>query len=410
LSTSAYFAPASRKGWAILAFGSLVIFIALGVRHIFGLFQDPITKELPEVSREAFGFALALQNLLWGIGQPFAGVIADRFGSARVIFVGGLLYAGGLLLAATSTGPLALNFSLGLMIGLGLSCTSYAVVLGAVGRHFPPAQRSSAMAIATIGGSVGIFCSVPVALGLISNLGWVGAFVGLAAIAAVMCVAAPQLAGRSPATGPEQSLRDALSQALGHRGFLLLMLGFFACGFQLAFIGIHLPAYLADRHLDLWVAGTALAAIGITNIIGTFGCGILGDRYSKKKVLALIYLIRAAVVAWFVVTPVSPTTTIVFGVIIGFTWLGVVPLTSGIVAQVFGPRYLSTLVGIVFLMHQVGSFLGAWLGGLVFDLTESYDTVWWSVVLLGLLAAILHWPIDERPMHRGIQPATVAGS
>jgi len=398
LSTSPYPDPASRKGWAVLAFGGLVIFVALGMRHIFGLFQDPITRDLLGVSREAFGFALALQNLLWGIGQPFAGALADRFGSARVIFAGGLFYASGLLLAATSTGPLSLNLGLGLLIGLGLSCSSYAVVLGAVGRHFPPAQRSSAMAIATVGGSVGILCSVPIALGLIANFGWVYAFVGLAAIAATICLAAPRLAGRSLEAGPEQSLREALSQALSHRGFVLLTLGFFACGFQLAFIGIHLPAYLADRSLDPWVGGTALAVIGATNIIGTLGCGALGDRYSKKKILALIYLIRAAVVAWFILTPVSPTTTIVFSASIGLTWLGVVPLTSGIVGQVFGSRYLATLVGVVFMMHQVGSFLGAWLGGLVFELSGSYDMVWWSVVLLGLFASILHWPIDERPV------------
>lgn len=400
MATNAVSYSIERKGWTVLAFGALIVFIAMGMRHSFGLFLAPVTQDLPGLSREAFGFAIALQNLLWGLGQPFAGMAADRFGSARVIFLGGLLYGGGLIFAAMSTGPLGLNLSLGVMIGLGLSCTSYAVVLGAVGRHFPAERRSSALGIASVGGSVGIFFSVPITLGLIANLGWVGAFLGLAGIAAIMCVAAPQLRGRTVTAGPEQSMGAALKEAMQHRGFLMLVLGFFVCGFQLAFIGTHLPAYLADQRLELWVGGAALAVIGATNIVGTLGCGMLGDRLSKKKILAVLYLTRAAATAWFILTPISPATTIVFGAIMGFTWLGTVPLTTGIVAQVFGPRYLATLVGIVFLLHQVGSFLGAWLGGFAFERTGSYDVIWWSVVLLGLFAAIIHWPIDERPLHR----------
>ena len=388
-----------RKGWTILVFGGLVVFIAMGMRHSFGLFLAPVTQDLPSVSREAFGFAIALQNLLWGLGQPFAGMVADRYGSGRVIFAGGLLYAGGLIFAAMSTGPLGLNLSLGVMVGLGLSCTSFAVVLGAVGRHFPPERRSSALGIASVGGSLGIFLSVPITLGLIATLGWVGAVLGLAGIAAIMCVAAPRLAGRSVETGPEQSMGAALKEAMSHRGFLMLVVGFFVCGFQLAFITTHLPAYLVDQHLELWVGGAALATIGATNIIGTLGCGALGDRYSKKKILAVLYLTRATVAAWFILIPITPTTTIIFGAVMGFTWLGTVPLTTGIVAQIFGPRYLATLVGIVFLLHQVGSFLGAWMGGFAFERTGSYDLIWWSVVLLGLFAAIIHWPIDERPIH-----------
>ena len=391
------------KGWMILVFGGLIVFVAMGMRHSFGLFLAPVTQDLPDVSREAFGFAIALQNLLWGLGQPFAGMVADRFGSARVIFIGGLLYAGGLIFAAVSTGPLGLNLSLGVMVGLGLSCTSFAVVLGAVGRHFPPERRSSALGIASVGGSIGIFCSVPITLGLIANLGWVGAFLGLGGIAAIMCVAAPKLAGRSVEPGPEQSMGAALSEALKHRGFLMLVLGFFVCGFQLAFIGTHLPAYLVDQQLELWVGGAALATIGATNIIGTLGCGVLGDRYSKKKILSVLYLTRATVAAWFILTPVTPATTIIFGAVMGFTWLGTVPLTTVIVAQIFGPRYLGPLVGIVFLLHQVGSFLGAWMGGFVFERTESYEMIWWCVVLLGLFAAIIHWPIDERPLHSRYQ-------
>lgn len=387
-----------RKGWVILAFGGLVAFVALGMRHSFGLFLAPVTQELPSVSREAFGFAIALQNLMWGLGQPFAGMIADRFGSGRVIFGGGLLYAGGLALAAMSTGPLGLNVSLGLMVGLGLSCTSFAVVLGAVGRHFAPDRRSTALGIASAGGSIGIFCSVPITLGLITNLGWVGAFLGLAGIATIMCMAAPQLAGRAPEGVAGQSLTTALKEAVTHSGFLMLVLGFFVCGFQLAFIATHLPAYLVDQRLDLWVGGVALAVIGAANIAGTLTCGALGDRYSKKRILSLLYLTRAAATAWFVLSPITPATTIIFCAVMGLTWLGTVPLTTGIVAQIFGPHYLATLVGIVFLLHQVGSFLGAWMGGFAFERTGSYDVVWWSVVLLGLFAAVIHWPIDERPI------------
>ena len=383
----------------VLGFAVVILVLALGMRHSFGLFLEPVTRALPGVDRETFGFAIALQNLLWGLAQPFAGIIADRFGSARVIFVSGALYAGGLCLAATSSGPLGLNLGLGVLIGLGLSGTSYAVVLGAVGRYFPPERRSSALGIASVGGSIGIFCSVPVTLSLIANLGWAGAFLGLAGIAVIMCLAAPPLSGRAAPSGvEEQSLRQALVQALAHRGFVLLVTGFFVCGFQLAFIGTHLPAYLADRQLAPWVGGTALAVIGAANIVGTLGCGALGDRFSKKNLLVGLYLTRAAIIAWYILTPISPATTIVFSAVIGLTWLGTVPLTTGIVAQVFGPRYLATLVGIVFLMHQVGSFLGAWLGGLVFERTGSYDLIWWGAALVSLIAAVLHWPIDERPL------------
>ena len=251
--------------------------------------------------------------------------------------------------------------------------------------------------------------SLVITLSLLDTFSWPLAFVSLAFIALLVCLMAPMLAGRAePVLGTEQSLTSALSQALGHRGFLLLVTGFFVCGFQLAFIGIHLPAYLLDRQLDVWLGGAALATIGAANIVGTFACGALGDRVSKKKVLAVLYLIRAGVVAGFVILPPSAVTTLVFAVIIGLTWLGTVPLTSGIVAQIFGPRYLSTLVGVVFLMHQLGSFLGAWLGGLAFERTGSYDLVWWCVVLTGIAAALLHWPIDERPIADETDPSPVA--
>ncbi|WP_306142087.1 MFS transporter [Roseibium sp. MMSF_3412] len=382
----------------VLFAGALIALVALGMRHSFGLFLGPVTGGLSAVDRETFGFAIALQNLMWGIAQPFAGMIADRFGSARVIFAGGLFYAGGLLCASAASTSLGLVLGLGVLVGIGLSATSYAVVLGAVGRRFPPERRTSALGVASLGGSLGIFLSVPVTLSLIDSLTWPLALVSLALVAATICVLAPVLNGRSVEPGADQSLRSALSEALSHRGFLLLVLGFFVCGFQLAFIGTHLPAYLLDRHLPGWLGGAALATIGATNIAGTFVCGLLGDRISKKKILVVLYLARAVAVAVFVMVPPSDISVLLFAAVMGFTWLGTVPLTTGIVAQIFGARYLATLVGIVFLMHQTGSFLGAWLGGLVFEQTGSYDIMWWSVVAFGLLAALVHLPINERPL------------
>ncbi|MDJ0740517.1 MAG: MFS transporter [Gammaproteobacteria bacterium] len=389
----------------ILLAGTLIALIAVGTRHSFGLFLNPITQALPSIDREDFGFAIALQNLMWGLAQPVAGMIADRCGSARVIVAGGALYAAGLVFASASSTALGLTLGLGVMVGIGLSATTYAVVLGAVGRRFAPERRTTALGIASLGGSIGIFLSVPVTLALIDTLDWAIALICLALVALTICLMAPMLSGRTDAEGPEQSLGAALSEALEHRGFVLLLLGFFVCGFQLAFIGTHLPAYLLDRQLVVWLGGAALATIGITNIVGTLACGAIGDRFSKKNALAALYLVRAAVVVVFVMTPPSTASTLFFAAMIGFTWLGTVPLTTAIVAQVFGPRYLATLVGIVFLMHQLGSFLGAWLGGLAFELTGSYDLIWWSVVVLGVVAALLHWPIDERPI-----PATVRGA
>lgn len=382
----------------VLLAGSLIALVALGMRHSFGLFLDPITASLSGVDRESFGFAIALQNLMWGVAQPFAGMIADRYGSARVIFVGGVLYTAGLVCASAASTNLALVLDFGVLVGIGLSATSYAVVLGAVGRRFPPERRSSALGVASLGGSLGIFLSVPLTLSLIDSLSWPAALVSLACFAALICVLAPILSGRSVEPNVEQSLSATLGEALSHRGFVLLVLGFFVCGFQLAFIGTHLPAYLLDRHFAPWLGGAALATIGATNIAGTFVCGVLGDFLSKKKILVVLYLARAGAVAVFVVFPPSDISTLLFAAVMGFTWLGTVPLTTGIVAQIFGARYLATLVGIVFLMHQTGSFLGAWLGGLVFERTGNYDLMWWSVVLSGVLAALIHLPIDERPL------------
>lgn len=403
-SSSTTFSILKGPGLVLLA-GATVAFVAIGMRHSFGLFLNPITQDLESVNRETFGFAVALQNLIWGLAQPFAGMVADRYGTGRVVFVGGALYVFGLICASMSSTALGLTLGFGVLVGIGLSATTYAVVLGAVGRRFPPEKRSTALGIASLGGSIGIFMSVPITLGLLGTFPWPVALFCLAMVALTMCLLAPVLAGKTESEGPEQSMSTAMNEALHHRGFILLVLGFFVCGFQLAFIGTHLPAYLLDRDLDVWLGGAALATVGATNIVGTLACGALGDRYSKKKLLAVLYLIRAASVAVFLIAPPSPLATLLFAATIGFTWLGTVPLTSGIVAQVFGPRYLATLVGIVFLMHQLGSFLGAWLGGLTFEVTGSYDLIWWSVIASGLVAALLHWPIDERPLSERAEPS-----
>jgi predicted MFS family arabinose efflux permease len=379
----------------------LIVFNTLGLRHSFGFFLDPVTSHVDGITRDGFGLAIAIQNLVWGLGQPFAGMIADKFGSGRVLFAGGVFYSCGLITSVVGASPVALMVGLGVLVGLGLACATYAVVLGAVGRIFPPAQRTRAIGIATVGGAVGIFCSVPITLGLLTQFGWKGAMIGLAGLGLTACVAAPFLAGQGTRSGAEPSLGEALTGAMRHRGFLLLIAGFFVCGFQLAFLATHLPAYLMDRQMPLWVGGAALTLIGLTNIIGTLGCSALGDIVSKTRLLAALYAVRAAITLWFLLVPTSPATSLVFAGVMGLTWLGTVPLTSGVVARMFGVTYLGTLIGIVFLMHQVGSFLGAWLGGVTFDLTGSYEGVWWAVVVLGVLAALIHLAIDE-PGERGL--------
>lgn len=393
-------AASPRAAQLALLAGAIITMIALGMRHAFGLFLEPVTQALPNVDRESFGFAIALHNLMWGLAQPFAGMAADRFGSARIILAGGILYGAGLWIASSSTSAVSLSVGFGLLIGLGLSATSYAVVLGAVGRRFAPERRSTALGIASLGGSLGIFLSVPLTMTLIDGLGWSVALIGLASLSLLICFLSPALAGRAEETGPAQSLGEALSEALHHKGFVLLVLGFFVCGFQLGFIGTHLPAYLMDQRLGDWLGGAALTTIGAANLVGTFFFGAMGDRMSKKRLLTLLYLARSVIVTVFIVSEPSTASSLLFAATLGFTWLGTVPLTSGIVAQVFGARYLATLIGVVFLMHQLGGFLGAWLGGLLFEQTGSYDLVWWPVVGFGLVAAGLHWLIDERPLVR----------
>ncbi|HZF23827.1 MAG TPA: MFS transporter [Burkholderiales bacterium] len=385
----------------VLVCGAIILTLGLGIRASFGLFLQPMSTDLGW-GRSHFSFAMALSNLIWGLAQPFFGAWADKKGAGRVVAVSGLLYAGGLALMPFSTTPLMLDASAGLMVGLGLSGVSFGVILGVVGRAFPPERRSLALGIASSGGSFGQFLMLPFGQLLISTLGWQTALLVLAGIIlATVPLAAAMMEGRRPAaTGAQQSLGEALREAGAHSGFWYLTAGFFVCGFQVAFISVHLPAYLLDVKMTPAVGATALALIGLFNIAGSFVAGYLGGRFSKKYLLSGIYVLRAVIIALFLVLPVSPLTVYLFAAGIGFLWLGTVPLTNGLVAQIFGVRFVSMLFGIVFLSHQIGSFTGVWLGGYLFDATGSYDLVWIGSIALGVIAAILNLPIDERPVVR----------
>jgi len=387
------------SGWLMLG-ASLVLALSLGIRHGFGLFLPPMSAEFGW-GREVFAFAIALQNLIWGLTQPFTGALADRFGAKRTVIVGGILYAIGLGCMGLADSPLSLSLSAGLLIGIGLSGTSFSVILGAVGRAVPMEKRSMAMGIAAAAGSFGQFVMLPGTLGLLSWLGWSVALMALGLMVALIIPLAAMLNDTPlPLTGQEQTLGEALREACSHSGFWLLALGFFVCGFQVVFIGVHLPAYLVDQHLPALVGTTVLALVGLFNIFGTYIAGWLGGRMSKPRLLSALYLARAVVIVAFIVTPLTVWSAYAFGVAMGLLWLSTVPLTNGTVATMFGVRNLSMLGGIVFLFHQLGAFLGGWMGGYLYDHTGSYDLVWQIAVLLSLLAAALNWPVRELPVAR----------
>lgn len=389
-----------RHTLLIIVLGSLVISLAMGLRHGFGLFLEPMSSDLGW-GREVFAFALALQNLIWGLSQPFSGALADRFGAARIVVVGGLLYALGLAMMGLSDSALGMSMSAGLLIGLGLSGTTFSVILGAVGRAVPPEKRSLAMGIVSAAGSFGQFAMLPGTLGLLEWLGWSAALLVMGALAALMVPLGGMLRDRpSPRQASDLSLGAALDEAAGHRGFWLLCMGFFVCGFQVVFIGVHLPGYLVDSGIAVQVGSTVLALVGLFNIVGTYTAGWLGGFLSKPRLLTWLYLIRGVVITAFLVVPLSPASAYLFGIAMGLLWLSTVPLTNGIVASVFGVRHLSMLGGIVFLFHQLGSFMGVWLGGYFYDLNGDYDLVWRLAILLSVAAAVLHWFIDEAPVKR----------
>ncbi|MBK9516156.1 MAG: MFS transporter [Anaeromyxobacter sp.] len=403
--------PASR-GWrspaVILGAGALLLAISLGIRHAFGLFLAPMSRD-HGWTREVFAFAIALQNLVWGLAQPFAGRLADRLGAARVILVGSALYVAGLVLMAGAHSGAMLAASAGLVIGLGLSGTTMPVVFGAIVRSTPPERRSLAMGVAMAVGSLGQFAMLPGALSAIEAFGWGATLLGLAALGVLMAPLAAALTER-PAAGAARRavrpLRAVLAEALAHRGFWLLSVGFFVCGFHVVFIATHLPAFLTDRGLPPRTGAVVLALVGLFNIAGSYLAGLLGGRRSKPGLLVGLYAARAVVLAAFILLPVTEVTAWAFGAAMGLLWLSTVPLTNGTVATVFGPDDFALLGGIVFLFHQVGAFLGGWLGGRLYVLTGSYDVVWWLSVGLALVAALLNVPVREVPVARlGAAPA-----
>ena len=392
----------SRTAKLVMVAGVVCLILAMGIRQSFGIFLAPIAMDL-EVGRQVFGLAIALQNLLWGLAQPFAGAVADEFGAVKVTIAGAALYAVGLALAAFATDPLELNVTLGVLVGLALAGTTYVTVLGAVGRVVPPEKRSMAFGLCTAAGSFGMFAVVPGAQALLDVFDWRDAFLVLAVAIAALIPLAFGFAGsdrliRGRATG--QTITAAIREAREHSGYWLLNAGFFVCGFHVAFVATHLPAYLADQGLPPSVSAWSLAMIGLFNIFGSYLFGVLGGRFRQKWVLAAIYLARAVVIAVFLALPLSGLSAIAFGAAIGFLWLGTVPLTSGLVARVFGVRYLSMLYGVVFASHQVGAFLGAWGGGWAYDVLGSYESVWIASIGLALFAALIHLPIRDRPLVR----------
>ena len=388
----------TKKTVIIIVCGGLVLSLAMGIRQTFGLFMTPVTVELG-IGREGFALAMAVQNLLWGAFQPLTGMIADKFGAARVIAAGAMIYAAGLLIMSNMTDVASLHLGGGVLIGIAMAATGFSVVLGAVARAVPPEKRSMALGIVSAGGSFGQFAMAPIGQALISAQGWSGAFFAMAVLSVLMVPLALAVAGKPRDERSQQAETQTLAQALkeagGHRGFIYLTTGFFVCGFQVVFVAVHLPAYLVDLGLPATTGATALALIGIFNIAGTFACGALGGRYSKKRVLAALYVLRALVIAAFLIAPKSEASVYIFAASLGLLWLGTVPLTSGLVGQIFGVRYLSTLFGIVFFGHQLGSFLGVWLGGYVYDATGSYDAIWIASIILGFAAALIHLPIAE---------------
>ncbi|MCG9575840.1 MFS transporter [Vibrio tubiashii] len=391
----------------IVWLGIAILIICLGIRQSFGIFMMPISDHF-QTGREFFSFAIALQNLLFGVFQPFVGMAADRFGAKRIIIMGAIAYGAGLYLTSIAVEPSLLYLSLGVLVGLGLSATSYVIVLGAVAKVVPAQHAAKAFGLTTAAGSFGMFAMIPGAQTLLSDFGWQGALQGFAILSSLMIAFALFMKNGRATTNQSsanqeddnQTLKQALKEAFSHKGYWLIHLGFFVCGFHVMFIATHLPSYLADKHLPASTAAMALAYVGIFNIFGSYFWGVMGDRFNKRHVMSALYLVRTVVIGSFVTLPVTEHTAAIFGGAIGFCWLGTVPLTSGLVRQIFGAKYLSTLYGLVFFTHQVGSFLGAWAGGRIYDYYGSYDPIWWSTVVLAFAAALIHLPINDQPVRR----------
>jgi len=384
----------------LLVLSGLIISICMGLRQSLGLFMRPMTLELG-ISAATFGFAIALQNIVWGLSQPFVGALADRYGPRPVLVGTALVYAAGLLLmvfARTIPGGLEIA---GFLAGVGTAGTGFGVLIGTVSRATPPAKRSQTVGLVAAAGSLGTLVIAPVGQALIDGFGWKAAMAAFAALAASMVLLSLLIREQSPAEGHAstvpQNLGDAVREAMAHRGYLFMTLAFFACGFQLVFITTHLPAYLQICGVAPGVGASALALIGLFNTVGTYIFGLLGARYSQKHLLALIYLLRTLFIVIFLSLPVTPTSALVFAAAMGLLWLGVAPLVTGIIGRVFGLTHFNTLYGIVFLSHQVGSFFGAWMGGVFFDRMGNYDLAWGALIVIGLTAFVLQWLMDEHP-------------
>jgi MFS family permease len=406
--------PSGASNWrtplVIIICGCAIALLSFGPRSSLGFFIQPMGREFGW-GRDIFGLALALQNLLWGLGQPIAGAIADRFGISRVMVVGTLLYAGGLLLMRYGTTPSSLDLGAGVMIGFGLSGCSFNLVLSAFSKLLPPEKRGIALGAGTAAGSFGQFLFAPFGVAMIDNFGWqaaltVFAFLMLLIVPLSLALSTPPAAPANVPAADQQSFKTALAEAFGHRSYVLLVLGFFTCGFQLAFITVHLPAYLSDRGISAQTGGWVVAAIGLFNIIGSLSVGWLQNRFPKRYILSTIYFARAMSIVAFISFPITGFSAIVFGAATGLTWLSTVPPTSALVALMFGTRWFATLYGFAFVSHQVGGFLGVWLGGVVFEQFGSYTPLWWLSVLFGVLSALINLPIVEQPVARRVaQPA-----
>ncbi|MCY7318365.1 MAG: MFS transporter [Ramlibacter sp.] len=391
----------------VLVCGAFIVTLSMGIRHGFGLWLQPITQA-QGWTRENFAFAIAIQNLAWGCFGIFAGMVADRFGAFRVIVGGALLYAAGLAGMALSSSVLVFTLTAGVLIGAAQAGTTYAVIYGIIGRQIDPAKRSWAMGVAAAAGSFGQFLMVPVEGFLISGLGWQQALLVLGVMVLLIAPLAfglrePGFAGGATPKR-DQTILQALREALKYPSFQLLMAGYFVCGFQVVFIGVHMPSYLKDQGLSPQVASYALALIGLFNVFGTYFAGVLGQKLAKRKILAFIYLARSVVIALFLIVPISPTSVYVFSAVMGLLWLSTVPVTNAAVAGIFGVAHLSMLSGFVFFSHQIGSFLGVWLGGLLYDRTGSYDIVWYIAIGLGIVAALVNLPVRESPILRAPAP------
>ncbi|HEY4140650.1 MAG TPA: MFS transporter [Pseudolabrys sp.] len=404
---------AASVGWrtplVVVICGCLIAMISFGPRSSLGFFLGPMTQA-NHWGRDVFALALAIQNLLWGVGQPIAGAVADKYGTNKVLAFGAILYAAGIGLMGYSTNPVTLDLTAGVLIGFGLSACSFTIVIGGFGKLLPEQWRSLAFGVGTGAGSFGQFLFSPLGVGLMDAYGWQSALLIFSGVLLLilplsLALATPRRPAGAPAPMADQSIKQAMVEAFGHRSYVLLVLGFFTCGFQLAFVTVHLPSYLIDRGISAQVGGWTLAVIGLFNIIGSLTSGYLGGRMPKRYILSIIYFGRALSIVAFILVPATTTTTLIFGAVTGLLWLSTVPPTSGLVALMFGTRWMTMLFGFAFFSHQVGGFLGVLLGGLVFERWGSYDPVWWLSVFFGVASALINLPIVEKPVARPTVPA-----